>query len=149
MSPRVTWKGSLNVSLVSVAVKAYAASAPDNGQLRLNQLHDACHGRIKYEKTCPLHGPVTGDQIVMGYQYAQEQYVVVDLADLESCDDVVLSGLDDDPACLGGFCFEDSWSEQGAFCTSEGDACVAAGSAYDPGFRLCSNDDWYRVCIGG
>ena len=83
MAPRVTWKGSLNVSLVSVAVKAYTASAPENGQLRLNQLHDACHGRIKYEKTCPLHGPVTGDQIVMGYQYAQEQYVVVDLAELD------------------------------------------------------------------
>ena len=74
MSPRVTWKGSLNVSLVSLAVKAYTATAPENGQLRLNQLHAACHGRIKYEKTCPLHGPVASDQIVMGYQYAQDQY---------------------------------------------------------------------------
>ncbi len=46
MSPRVTWKGSLNVSLVSLAVKAYTATAPENGQLRLNQLHAACHGRI-------------------------------------------------------------------------------------------------------
>ena len=70
MSPRVTWKGSLNVSLVSLAVKAYTATAPENGQLRLNQLHAACHGRIKYEKTCPLHGAVASDQIVMGYQYA-------------------------------------------------------------------------------
>jgi len=83
MTPRVTWKGSLNVSLVSVAVKAYTASTPENGQLRLNQLHDACHGRIKYQKTCPLHGPVSSDEIVMGYQYAQEQYVVVDLAELD------------------------------------------------------------------
>jgi DNA end-binding protein Ku len=66
-----------------VAVKAYTASTPENGQLRLNQLHDACHGRIKYEKTCPLHGPVSSDQIVMGYQYGQEQYVVVDLAELD------------------------------------------------------------------
>ena len=83
MSPRVTWKGSLNVSLVSLAVKAYTATAPENGQLRLNQLHAACHGRIKYEKTCPLHGAVASDQIVMGYQYAQDQYVQVDLAELD------------------------------------------------------------------
>ena len=77
MALRVTWRGSLNVSLVSVAVKAYTASAPENGQLRLNQLHDACHGRIKYEKTCPVHGPVTGDQIVMGYFAAPGSVQVV------------------------------------------------------------------------
>jgi len=57
--------------------------APENGQLRLNQLHAACHGRIQYEKTCPLHGSAATDQIVMGYQYAQDQYVVVDLAELD------------------------------------------------------------------
>jgi hypothetical protein len=74
---------------------------------------------------------------------------LVDLADGESCEDVVLAGLNDDPACLGGFCFEDSWNEEGAFCASEGGVCVADGSVYDPGFRLCSGDGWYRVCIGG
>ncbi len=83
MAARVTWKGSLNVSLVSLAVKAYTASAPENGQLRLNQLHEACHGPIKYEKTCPLHGPPSSDQIVMGYPYAPGQYVVVDPAELD------------------------------------------------------------------
>ena len=49
-------------------VKAYTAAAAENGQLRLNQLHEACHGPIKYQKTCPLHGTLSSDQIVMGYQ---------------------------------------------------------------------------------
>ena len=66
-----------------MAVKAYTAAAPENGQLRLNQLHDTCHAPIKYEKICPLHGTLTSEQIVMGYPYAPGQYVVVDPAELD------------------------------------------------------------------
>ena len=63
---RATWKGSLNVSLVSLRVKAYASAAPEKQPVHLHQLHDGCHSRIRYQKVCPEHGPVAGDQIVMG-----------------------------------------------------------------------------------
>ncbi len=72
-----------------------------------------------------------------------------DLADGEDCSGVVFDGLDDDAACTGGFCFEDGWSEQGAYCTGQVDACVAQGISYQPGYSLCSDDDWFRTCIGG
>ena len=36
MPAHATWKGSLNVSLVSVAVKAYAAKISDSGQERVD-----------------------------------------------------------------------------------------------------------------
>ncbi|MEM7204967.1 MAG: Ku protein [Planctomycetota bacterium] len=81
MAPRSSWKGFLKLSLVSVPVKAYTA-AVSSAEIRLNQLHDDCHARIRYQKTCPEHGEVTNDKIVSGYEFAKGQYVVIDLEEL-------------------------------------------------------------------
>lgn len=83
MPPRSTWKGYLKVSLVVVPVKAYTASSSGGGQIHLNQLHESCHRRIRYQKTCPEHGEIGNDQIVSGYEYSKGQYVVVDTSELE------------------------------------------------------------------
>ena len=72
-----SWKGYLKLSLVSVPVAAMSASEP-SGRPQFHQLHEACHSRIKYQKTCPIHGEVTKDEIVSGFEYAKGQYVVVD-----------------------------------------------------------------------
>lgn len=83
MAARSSWKGFLKLSLVSVAVKAYTATASDSSGVRLNQLHAECNSRIKYQKVCPIHGEVSGDQIVSGYEYSKDQYVVVDTDELD------------------------------------------------------------------
>lgn len=83
MAPRSTWKGFLKLSLVSVPVKAYTATSSAGGDIHLNQLHAECNSRINYKKTCPIHGEVTQDQIVSGYEYAKGQYVVIDTDELE------------------------------------------------------------------
>jgi len=83
MAARSSWKGFLKLSLVSVPVKAYTATSSGGGEIRLNQLHAECHSRINYKKTCPIHGEVSQDQIVMGYEHAKGQYVVVDTDELE------------------------------------------------------------------
>ena len=72
-----SWKGYLRLSLVSVPVRAYSASNPGE-QFRLNQLHRDCHSRIRYQKTCPIHGEVSNDEIVSGYEYEKGQYVIID-----------------------------------------------------------------------
>ena len=82
MPPRA-WKGFLNLSLVSVAVKAFTATT-DSNTPRLNQLHAGCNSRIKYDKRCPVHGSVTNDEIVKGYEYAKDQYVIIDLDELDN-----------------------------------------------------------------
>jgi DNA end-binding protein Ku len=82
MPPRSSWKGYLKLSLVSVPVKAYTATS-SSAQIHLNQLHDECHSRIKYQKTCPIHGEVSNDEIVSGYEFAKGQYVVIDPAEIE------------------------------------------------------------------
>src|ERR1022692_3197516 len=83
MAARSSWKGFLKLSLVSVPVKAYTATASEGGGVKLNQLHAGCNSRIKYQKSCPIHGEVSGDQIVSGYEYSKDQYVVIDTAELD------------------------------------------------------------------
>ncbi|HEV3301440.1 MAG TPA: Ku protein, partial [Planctomycetaceae bacterium] len=80
MAPRPAWKGYLRISLVTVPVQAYTGSSgsTDEGSpIRFNQLHRECHSRIKYMKTCPIHGEVPNDEIVSGYEYAKGQYVEI------------------------------------------------------------------------
>jgi DNA end-binding protein Ku len=83
MATRSSWKGYLQLSLVCVPVKAYITSTSGGGEIHLHQLHADCHSRIQYKKVCPLHGEVTRDQIVSGYQYARDGYVVVDPDELD------------------------------------------------------------------
>ncbi|MGB7159284.1 MAG: Ku protein [Tepidisphaeraceae bacterium] len=82
---RSVWKGFIQFSLVSVPVRAYAAaaSAGSGGEIRLNQLHAECNNRIKYQKVCPVHGEVKQDEIVSGYEFAKDQYVIIDPAEIE------------------------------------------------------------------
>jgi len=83
VAARSSWKGYLKFSLVSLPVKAYPATTTEGGGIRLNQLHVDCHSRIQYKKTCPVHGEVSNDAIVSGYEYAKGQYVIVDTDELE------------------------------------------------------------------
>jgi DNA end-binding protein Ku len=83
MAARSTWKGYLKINLVSVPVKAYTANASGGGEVRLNQLHQECNSRINYKKTCPIHGEVSNDQIVSGFEYSKGQYVIVDPDELD------------------------------------------------------------------
>jgi len=82
MSMRHSWKGFLKLSLVTVPVKAYPV-AVSGTEIHLNQLHSCCKSRIKYKKTCPLHGDVVAADIVSGYEFATDQYVVVDPDELD------------------------------------------------------------------
>ncbi|HEX6963464.1 MAG TPA: Ku protein [Lacipirellula sp.] len=81
--PRASWKGFIRLSLVSVPVEGYTASAAGETQISLNQLHEDCGARIRYKKVCEVHGEVENDQIVMGYQYAKDQYAVIDPDELD------------------------------------------------------------------
>ena len=82
MPPRSSWKGFLRLSLVSVPVKAFTAHETGS-EIRLNQLHTECHGRIRYQKVCAEHGEVPASDIVSGFEYGKGQYVVVDPDDLQ------------------------------------------------------------------
>jgi len=75
--PRSSWKGYLKLSLVSVPVRGFSANVAAS-EIRLNQLHSECHSRIRYQKTCPIHGEVPKEEIVSGYEYAKGEYVIIE-----------------------------------------------------------------------
>ena len=82
MSMRYSWKGFVKLSLVTIPVKAYPV-AVSGSEVHLHRLHAACKNRVKYKKTCPLHGELAHSDIVSGYEYAKDRYVVVDPEELD------------------------------------------------------------------
>ena len=79
---RASWSGLLRLSLVAVPVQGYPAVSTTEA-VHLNQLHAGCGQRIRYEKRCPVHGPVEPALIARGYEYAPDQYVIVEPEELE------------------------------------------------------------------
>src|SRR5690349_8233020 len=80
---RYSWRGTLRLSLVSVPVQAINAQKTGGGKVHLHQLHEPDHARIRYAKMCPVHGEVSNDEIVSGYEVSKDEYVVVDQAEIE------------------------------------------------------------------
>jgi DNA end-binding protein Ku len=84
MKRRYSWKSTLRLSLVTIPVRAYTATEPAHGRIHFHQLHEKCKSRIRYAKTCPIHGEVTKDEIVPGYEYTRGKYVVLSPEELDS-----------------------------------------------------------------
>src|SRR3954462_7044771 len=82
MALRSAWEGYLRLNLLSVPVKAYSATIANRGKIGFHQIHAKCNSRIRYKKTCPIHGEVSMDEIVSGYEIADGQYVLIDRKDL-------------------------------------------------------------------
>ncbi len=77
---RPTWKGFLKLSLVNVPVCMYPAARSQ--ALSFNQIHKVCSTRIKYDKKCPTcNCSVSNDDLVRGYEFAKDQYVILDAED--------------------------------------------------------------------
>jgi DNA end-binding protein Ku len=77
MALRSSWEGFLRLNLISVPVKAYSATQSGGGRIGFHQIHAKCKNRIRYQKVCPVHGEVTMDEIVSGYEVAKNQYVLI------------------------------------------------------------------------
>lgn len=77
MAPRSSWKGHVQLGLVSVPVKAFTANQTSE-TIRLNQLHKDCNQRVRYKKVCPEHGELKTADIVSGYEYTKDSYVIID-----------------------------------------------------------------------
>jgi DNA end-binding protein Ku len=76
MVSRPTWQGHLRLSLVTCPVALYTATQP-SGDVHFNLLHKDTHNRIRMVPTDPELGPVERADLVKGFEYAKDQYVVV------------------------------------------------------------------------
>jgi DNA end-binding protein Ku len=80
---RSIWKGHIRFSLVTIPIQVY--NAVDTEQtISFHLLHKEDHGPIGYEKRCKkCHKVVSSEEIVKGYQYEPEGYVMVEKEDFE------------------------------------------------------------------
>ena len=71
------WKGHLTFGLLSLPVKLYSAARGES--VSFNQLHKNDHSRVKQVLYCQLEDkPIQRSDIVKGYEYEKDKYVVVD-----------------------------------------------------------------------
>src|SRR5438093_2187962 len=79
---RSIWKGHIRFSLVTIPIRIYNAVDTEE-TIRFNQLHKEDNGPVGYEKKCKKCGKsLTAEEIVKGYQFEPEQYVIVSAEDL-------------------------------------------------------------------
>jgi DNA end-binding protein Ku len=77
------WKGAISFGLVSIPVRVFPAT--EEKSVRFNQLHSKDHGRIKYQRVCSKDGEeVPYQEIVRGYEYEKDRYVVLEEEELDS-----------------------------------------------------------------
>jgi DNA end-binding protein Ku len=82
MPTRPTWSGSLQISLVSIAVKIFPASNTGN-QVEFHQIDKKTHQRV-HHRNVDESGDVEKADVVKGYEYAKGRYVEVDPEELKA-----------------------------------------------------------------
>lgn len=82
MAPRATWKGYLKLSLVSCPVRLHNATTTVN-RISFNWLHKDTNNRVQMKPYDPELGQVDRSDLVRGYEFEKDRYVVVDAEDLE------------------------------------------------------------------
>ncbi|HEV3474839.1 MAG TPA: Ku protein [Actinomycetota bacterium] len=80
---KTMWRGAISFGLVSIPVRVYTAT--EEKTLRFNQLHEKDHGRIRYKRVCGKDDQeVPYEEIVRGYEYEKDHYVILTDEDMES-----------------------------------------------------------------
>src|SRR5947207_12285229 len=76
------WKGHLTFGLVSLPVKLYSAARSET--VSFNQLHKHDNSRVKQVLYCQAEDkPVPRSELVKGYEYEKDHYVVIDEEDIK------------------------------------------------------------------
>lgn len=78
----VAHKGSISMGLVLIPVGLYKTTTDND--IHFNQLEKESKARIKYKKYCShCNKEVTADDIIKGYEYEKDKYVIMTDDDLE------------------------------------------------------------------
>ncbi len=79
---RALWRGTISFGMVTIPVKLYTATESQDVSFR--QLHAADNAPIRLVRRCSADGKdLEPDEIVKGYEYAKDHYILVDESDLE------------------------------------------------------------------
>jgi len=83
MAGRASWKGYLKLSLVSCPVKLYPATSSTAGKISFNLLHKGTLNRVQQKYHDPELGEIDRADLVKGYQFEKDRYVVVTAEELD------------------------------------------------------------------
>ena len=83
MAGRASWKGYLKLSLVSCPVKLYPATSSTAGKISFNLLHKDTLNRVQQKYHDPELGEIDRADLVKGYQFEKDKYVVVTAEELD------------------------------------------------------------------
>ncbi|MBP1759143.1 MAG: Ku protein [Firmicutes bacterium] len=87
------WKGSISFGLVNVPVKMHAAT--ESQEFKFNYLHKDCKNRIRQIKKCPnCDTEVGADDLVKGFEYEKDRYVVLSEDDLSALEQPMSRSID-------------------------------------------------------
>jgi len=98
---RSIWNGAITFGLISIPVRLF--TAVEEKSLKFHQLHAADNGRIRYKRVCSVdEEEVPYEEIVKGYEYERDRYVVFTDEELERLpvDSLRTIGLDPTANCL-------------------------------------------------
>ncbi len=86
MSARAIGSATVSFGLVSVPVKVYSAG-DSTAAVSFNWIHKDCGSRLKQQYICAREGTVVEkDEMVKGYEFAKEQYVLFSPDELKALD---------------------------------------------------------------
>ena len=75
------WKGQLTFGLVSFPIRLFSAARSET--ISFNQLHKGDNSRIRQVTYCQAEDkPVPRSELVKGYEYEKDRYVVIDDEDI-------------------------------------------------------------------
>jgi DNA end-binding protein Ku len=83
MAGRAYWKGYLKLSLVSCPVKLYSATSASAAKVSFNLLHKDTLNRVQQRYHDPELGEIDRADLVKGYQFEKDKYVVVTAEELD------------------------------------------------------------------
>ena len=79
---------TISFGMVSIPIKLFSATET-KASISFNMLHDKCKGRVKQQYTCPRDNNEVVDrkQMVKGYEFAKEQYVVFTAEEIDKMEE--------------------------------------------------------------
>ncbi|HEV8201264.1 MAG TPA: Ku protein [Candidatus Polarisedimenticolia bacterium] len=87
MAPRAIASLTVSFGLVSIPVKLYSATEAGHA-ISFNLLHKECGSRLKQQYLCVKEEvPVTRDEMVKGYEFAKDQYVMFTPEELKALEE--------------------------------------------------------------
>ncbi len=95
MAARSIATANISFGLVSVPINIYS-SAESKASVSFNMLHSKCKGRLKQQYICPKDDNeiVTRNEMVKGYEFAKDQYVVLTPEELKALEEKATNSID-------------------------------------------------------